>query len=257
MQHQIKGRAEMLKKFNKSRKLSRIDGFNDPAIILGSKGGLTRKKVRQAVDRMKLKRELRLGEKIPHLNSVDNVMISSGLKIQAIDVAARLSSKYLLKPLKLMGLTQPQLKAFEALIIRRTDHMIKGTNIPLTAPVEFMLMNLINSFGEKGFERVGELSKKLTQRGESLRKLTNKSDRKSDAFYNIHPRVATIQGFTTQISAEDFGELISPTIREREIELEQLRKTNIPQKERYVKLLEEQIKKARRNYVLFRQNNLS
>jgi hypothetical protein len=254
MQHQVKGRAEILAKFNAKRKASRKPGFDGPAILLGSKGGLTRKKIKQTVERLKLKRELKLGEAIPVLESSHNIMQFNGLKVTSTDLATRLSLKYLMRPLKQMGLEKEQLKAFEALILKR-EQMIKGTNIQLRPPLEFLILNLANSFGENGLLKAGEVSRKITQRGETLRKLAQKSKNDSDAFYNVLPRVATTQQLLTQLPPETLIKMFPPAIRERELELERLKKMNITDKETFVKLLEGQIKQARREYILFRQNN--
>lgn len=255
MPHQVKGRAEMLAKFNAKRKATRKQGFDGPAIILGTKGGLTRKKIKQVVEKLKLKRELRLGEVTPKLESTHNIMQITGANVTATDLTTRFSLKYLMRPLKQMGLEKEQLSAFEAFILHR-NQLIKGTNIQLRAPTEFLILDIINSFGENGFKKTGELSTKLTQRGEALRKLVQKSKNESDAFYNVLPRISTIHQLTTQIPAEELRQMFPPAIRERELELDRLKKMNIPEKERYVKLLEDQIKEARRNYILFRQNNM-
>ncbi len=254
MQHQVKGRAEMLAKFNAKRKATRKPEHYDDAILLGSKGGLTRKKIQQVIGRMKKKRENYLGQEIPTVTSSDN-MLFTGSKATATDVATRLSLKYLMKPLKAMKLSQESLLAFERLLLAR-GQIIKGTNISLRPPQEFLMLDLINSFGEDGYRKAQKVSEKLTQRGHNIQRLAIKSKlNESDVFYNVPPRAGIAQSYLG-ISKESFIANFPSTLRERELELEQLKKENISNKEIFIKMLEDQVKKARKSYILFRQNNM-
>ncbi len=247
-----KGRAEMLKKFNAIREKTRKPGFYGSAIILGTTGGITRKKIRQVVHRLKQKRELNLGEKIPVLESHNNVMLRTGAKVNATELATRFSLKYLMKPFERMNLTIQQKKSFEAVLLHR-QQFIKGTNIELRPQLEILILKIANSFGEEGHKKALLLAEKLTQRGKTLRKMSYNSKEEGDAFVNISPRAATAEMLLRHIKgvAKEVPSLIS----ERTKELEALKKTNILGKEKYVKLIEAQIDEAIANYILFRKNN--
>lgn len=254
MAYKPKGRAEMLKRFNQMREKSRKPGFGGPAIILGARGGMTRKKILQVVDKLKLKRELHLGEKVPQLKSHHNVMLTKGAKVTATDLVTRFSLRYLMRPLERMRINPQQRRAFEKIILFR-ERKIKGTNIDLNLSVEFYLLELANSFEENGHEKALVLARKLTQRGNALREMTRKSNKEGDTFYNVPQKAGVIEQILENISPRELAMEVTALIKERSMELERLKQMKIPQKERYVKLIEEQIERAKQQQVKYMFNN--
>lgn len=247
-----KGRAEMLAKFNAMRKKSRKPGFDGEAIILGTKGGLTRKEILQVEERLRKKRELNLKTKIPYIQSPDNVMLIKGAKVSATELATRLSLNYLTKPL---GITKAQKEFLKNILLHRAQK-IKGTNISLRPSLELKLIEFANLFGENGQKKAELIAHKLTTRAKNLRKMAGKSKTKSDMFYNVTSTVGGLETYLSAYPPAEFAQHVIASIRERSLELNELKQTNISGKERYVNLLENQIKQAKKNYILFRQNNL-
>ena len=254
MNHQNKARQAILQRFDAKRKATRKPNFYDPAIILGKKGGLTRKKINQIEERLRKKVMEKEGKEINKLKSTDNVLMRKGLKVTSTDLAARMLTKYFMRPFLIQNkLSHNQIKALEAIIRNRT-RVIKGTNIQLSPNLTLLLLKFSNTLGENGYKKAKELSKLLTERGKSLSKMIKKSRTISDMFYNVYPRVATTEQFLNQ-PPEIFAKDIRESIIQRMKDLEQLNKINMPQKERYVKQIETEIKEAKENYILFRQNN--
>lgn len=254
MQHTVKGRQKILQAINQKRIQIRKPEHYDDAILLGSKGGLTRKKIKQIVGRMKKKREVYLEQNIPQILSSDKVLLT-GAKVTATDMATRISLKYLTKPLRLMGLSKEQLNSFERVLSYR-GQTIKGTSIEVRPPLELLVLNIVVAFGENGYLKAREAAEKVAQRGITLRKMATKSKHEeTDVFYNVAPRAMTVNTFLN-FKKETFLSQILPSIRERELELERLKKETIPNKETYIRTIENQIKEARKNYILFRQNNM-
>jgi len=253
MPHQVKGRAEMLAKFNALRKKTRKPGFDGSAIILGTKGGLTRKKVGQIADRLKQKRDLNLKEKNAILNSYDNVMLRKGSNVNSTDLATKLSLRYLMKPLEIMKINKQQKKSFEVILLHR-QQVIKGTTIELYPKLQILILKLANSFGEQGHTKALPLAEKLTQRGKTLRNMSFKSKEEGDTFVNVSPKAGIAEALLRHIKG--VSQEVPSLINERKKELEALKTMDIPGKERYVKLIEAQIEEARANYILFRQNTM-
>jgi len=246
-----KGRAEMLKRFNALRKVTRKPGFDGPPIILGATGGITRKKIRQVEERLIKKRNLHLETKILHIKSSDNIMLIKGAKVNATNLATRFSLNYLMKPLKI---NEAQKKVLKSIILHRAQN-IKGTNIPLRPNLELMLIEFTNLFGENGHRKAELIAQKLTNRAKNLIKIVKKSKTECDLFYNAATPAGLMELYLSDYTPKEFAQHTLNLICKRELELKELKETNIPQKERYVKLLAEQILNAKRARLRYIQNN--
>ena len=252
MPYKPKKRAEMLQMFNAKRKATRREGFGSPAIILGTKGGMTRKKVDQVVERLRQRMEESSKERIPVLRSSNKVLLCKGKHIPSTQVATRFSIKYLMKPLELMRITAQQSKIFKSILLHRRQY-IKGTTIEIRPRAEFLIMELANSFGENGRQKALLFAEALSKRGKSFKEMAHKATTKSDTFLNV-AQLAT--GPEIMLNSMNFLiQEIPSLINQRRHELAKLQEMNIPRKEMYVRLIEDELKKAEENYITYRKNN--
>jgi hypothetical protein len=252
MPHQPKERAEMLQRFNARRKATRREGFGDFAIILGSKGGITRKKVDQVVERLRQRKEAHLKEKIAQLYAADKIPLRKESNVTSTQLATRFSLKYLMKPLELMRITGQQSKIFKSILLHRRQY-IKGTTIEIRPRAEFLIMELANSFGKNGCQKALPFAEALSKRGKNFKEMAHKATTKSDTFLNV-AQLAT--GPEIMLNSMNFLiQEIPSLISERRHELAKLREINTPRKEMYVELIEEELKRAELNYDLYKRNN--
>jgi len=254
MPYKPKGRIEIQTRLNAKKKKVRKPGFDGPVILLGSKGGMTRKKILQVLNRLKEKKEIRLREKIPYISSADNIMMRKGIRVSATDMTTRLSQSYLMKGLEFKKLNQAQKRIVEEIISRRTQ-IIPGTNINLRPPFEFMFLKLANSFGKNGSPKAGEVLKHISKRAKNISKMSQKIQKESDAFLNIYPKIDILYELFSLWFPKGITEKIPSVIKERKEELDTLRTLNIPNKEVFVKKIEKEIQNTKKEYIQYLLNN--
>ncbi|MFA5125842.1 MAG: hypothetical protein WC462_02465 [archaeon] len=254
MPYKPKGRVEIQTRLNAKRKKVRKSGFDGPVILLGAKGGMTRKKILQVLNRLKEKKETRLREKIPYISSSDNIMMRKGIRVSATDMTMRLSQSYLMKGLEYKKLNQTQKRIVEEIISHRTQ-TIPGTNIQLRPPTEFMFLRLANSFGKNGSSKAKEVLKHISERARNISKMSQKIQKESDAFLNIYPKIDSLHGVFSLWFPKGITEKIPSVLKERVEELDTLRTLNIPNKEVFVKKIEKEIQNTKEEYIQYLINN--
>lgn len=255
MPYKPKGRIEKQAALNAKRKESRKLGFDGPVILLGTKGGLTRKKIAQIIERVKEKREAHFKEKIPYIRSADKALIGKWSNATATDVAMRISKRYLIKPLKAMKLSQSQIEIVSRIILRRSTQTIPGTNIEVRQPLEFNLIELANAFGENGHEKAKRALEIVGKRGKNIFEMSNKTKTPSDMFVNVYQRVHSFAATLEYIAPKEMAQVMPSLIKERQEEIERLKTMNITNKETIIKKMEQEVQKARREYVRYRVNH--
>ncbi len=251
-----RARKAIIQKVDAKRRTTRKPDYYDPPIILGLRGGISRSEIKQIEERLRKKVGRKEGKEIEYIKSTDNILMKKGLSATSTDLATRLLTKYFMRPFTLKNKLAPnQKKALEALL-RQRDRKIKGTNIQLSPNHALLLLTFANSLGENGYKKASELTKQLDARGKALKNITKKTKTKSDMFHNVYPRINAIGQFYG-IGIEVFLKEVQETIAKRRQELEQLKTMNIPQKEKYVAQIEQELNQTKKNYILFRQKNFN
>ncbi len=255
MPYKPTGRIKKQTMFNEKRKKVRLTGYDGPAILLGSRGGITRKKLRQVVERMREQKEMKTNPAyVEKINSHDKIL-GEKIPVSATDISTRLVRKYLMKPFRKNDLTEQQRKIISSIILQKPNQLIPGTKIRLRPDITVLLLDLVNSYKTGGYEKTKEAVQILANRGKALTKMTEKSKLLTDVFHNVSPRLHTPLMTLEIFTEKDLVAEVTNLISEREKELEELKRQRIKFREVYVKELEQQILHMKELIIRNRQNN--
>ncbi|HNV01612.1 MAG TPA: hypothetical protein PKK60_04260 [archaeon] len=254
MPYKPKGRETKQTIMDAKRKHVRLLGQDGRAILLGARGGITRKKLRQVVERMKQQKEMKTKPMyIEKIESYDRIL-GERIQVSATDISTRLVRKYLMKPFRKNDLTEHQRKIISSMILQRPNQVIPGTKIPLRPDITVLLLDLLNSYKKNGYEKTRETLQILANRGKALSKMTEKSKTLTDVFHNISPRVHTPIMTLELFSENDLVAEVKSLIPKRVKDLEELKNHRIKFKEIYVKEIEQQILHMKELIIKHRQN---
>ncbi|NMA44755.1 MAG: hypothetical protein GX950_03030 [Candidatus Diapherotrites archaeon] len=235
-----KGRKVKQTKLNDTRQRARIPGYNSPAILLGTRGGITRKKLKQIVERMKDNKALKDKRPVANIQSHSRVL-GERRAITATDVSTRIVRRYLMKPFGKSNTTPQQRKIISSIITHRSNQLIQGTKIRVRPDMRVLLLDLMKSHESQGYEKTKKILETLANRGKSLTNMTKKSKTLNDVFYNVSPKIhVPLQLFELYTEKELISE-VKTQIPKRQKELEQLKKLQLQHNNAYVKEIEQQI----------------
>ncbi|MFA6268871.1 MAG: hypothetical protein WCW13_05755 [archaeon] len=258
MPYKPKGRIEILNRLNAKRAEVRLPGHNSPAILLGSSGGITRKKVSQVLARWHT-RKVRQGGAPHFTTTASNESIltikKGGLKLSSMYAVARLSRRYLMKSLSSMRLKQEQKQLISRIILSRPPQKIPHTKIGLRPPVNFLLIGLANSFEKEGYAQVARIFRKLSDRAKTLQTIYQKGEMKTDAFTNVYLALDANASLLELIEPEEMARDVAKDIAKRREEMNQLKEMNTPEGRRYAEMLRIELLRAEMNNAFFKANN--
>lgn len=226
-----------------------------PIVISGKRGLVTRKNIKRVIDRWNKQKGF-------VVESHEKIVRDAKTKGQyynatATQVARRFVLRDLLKPVERLGLDIRQKKLLEKIILDRPQK-IPNTNIDLRPNTSLLTLELINSLGDK---KVSHLFDVVLKRSMAIKKLADKEvkSRKipSDVFVNVYSTVWAAQSELEMDlkSKKNFFNKVTDHITQRKGDLTVLKNSDVPNKEYYLKKLNQQIRRASIERVRFQMEN--